>query len=144
MILNNDPKRQSAAGGEMYRVEVFEHELQSTVRGREILELITSHFEEINRLISHNRHVIVTWQRNKGAEFLSQLLGSGFDPGLSVDKEIDGIQLTSLIRRMAVVLQDHGSPSLVKTIDKYFLLVLGYAESCNSLAEVFQRLRQYG
>jgi len=128
----------------MYRIEAFEEELRSTAEGRHILELLGCHFEEVTRLINHNRHVVVTWQRNKGADFLSQWLGSGFDSEVAVKKEIDGIQLTSLIRRMAVVLQDHGSPSLVKTIDKYSLVVLGYAESCNSLAEVFEKLRQNG
>lgn len=128
----------------MYRIEPYEQELKSTAKGREILDLITSHFEEVSRLINHNRHVIITWQRNKGTEFFSQWMGSGFEPEMVAKKEIDGIELTSLIRRMAVVLQDHGSPSLVKTIDKYFLVVLGYTESCNSLAEVFQKLRQHG
>jgi hypothetical protein len=71
-------------------------------------------------------------------------MGSGFDPEIAVKKEIGGVRLTSLVRRMAVVLQDHGSPSLIKTIDKYFLVVSGYTESCNSLAEVFQKLRQNG
>jgi hypothetical protein len=128
----------------MYRIEPYEHELNSTAIGREILELITCHFEEVSGLINHNRHVIVTWQRNKGAEFFAQLMGSGFDPEMAVKKEIDGIQMTSLIRRMAVVLQDHGSPSLIKAVDKALLVVLGYAESCNSLAEAFQKLRQHG
>ena len=128
----------------MYRIEPYEQELNSTAIGREILALITGHFEEVGRLINHNRHVIVTWQRNKGADFFAQLMGSGFDREIMVRKEIDGIQLTSLVRRMAVVLGDHGSPSLVKTIDKYSLVVLEYAESCNSLADVFQKLRQHG
>jgi len=128
----------------MYRIEPYELELRSTATGREILKLITTHFEEVSRLITHNRHVMVAWQRNKGAEFFSQLMGSGFDPEIAVKKEIGGVRLTSLVRRMAVVLQDHGSPSLIKTIDKYFLVVSGYTESCNSLAEVFQKFRQNG
>ena len=128
----------------MYRIELYEQELQATATGREILALIERHFEEVSRLINHNRKVIVAWQRNKGAVFFSQFMGSGFDPEVTVKKEVDGIRLNSLIRRMAVVLQDHGSPSLVKTIDKYFLVVLGYAESCNSLNQIFQKLRQHG
>ncbi len=125
----------------MYRLELYEQELRSTAKGREILELITKHIDEVSRLINHNREVIVTWQRNNGAIFFSQFMGSGFDTNMAVKREVEGIHMASLIRRMAVVLQDHGSPSLVKAIDQYLLFVLAYAETSMSLQDVFQKLR---
>ena len=127
----------------MYRLESYEHELKSTKKGREVLELIMTHIDEVNRLINHNREVIVTWQKNKGAVFFSQFMGSAFNSGMIMKKEMEGIYLPALIRRMAVVLQDHGSEKLRKTIDEYFLLILEYAENCDSLQQVFQKLRQY-
>ena len=128
----------------MYRIETYEHELKATAAGREILQLITTHADEVNRLINNNRAVMLTWQRNKGAVFFSGFLESGFDKDIMVTKETGGISLSSMVRRMAVVLQDHGSPVLSKTIDRYLMLVLSYSENEASLYQVFQKIRQHG
>jgi hypothetical protein len=128
----------------MYRLELYEQELKSTRTGKEIMQLITMHIDEVSNLINHNREVMVTWQRNKGAVFFSQFMGSGFDTHAVVKNEMEGIHIASVIRRMAVVLQDHGSATLSKAIDQHLLLVLGYAEKCNSLNQIFQELRRHG
>jgi len=128
----------------MYRIELYERELQSTSKGREILGLITKHVEEVSRLINHNRDVTVTWQRNKGPLFFTQFMGSGFDNTVVLKKENENVHLSSLIRRMAVVLQDYGSRSLVETIDTYLLTVLEYSETCDSLKQLFEKLRHHG
>jgi hypothetical protein len=125
----------------MYRLEQYELELRSTAKGCEILEYLITHVAEVSRLINHNREVMVTWQRNKGAVFFADFMRTGFDADETMKKEIDGINLTSLIRRMAVVLQDHGSPELTKAIDQHLVLVLNYAEEVGSLKQVFQTLR---
>jgi hypothetical protein len=125
----------------MYRLEPYEKELQSTPRGRAISQLIDRHMGEVNWLINNNREVMVTWQRNKGPLFFSQFMATGFNAQEKMTKEIDGIPLGSLIRRMAVVLQDHGSPSLVQAIDEHLLLVLAYAHQCDSLHQIFQNLQ---
>jgi len=128
----------------MYRIELYERELRSTSKGREILSLITKHIEEVSRLINHNRDVTVTWQRNKGPQFFTQFMGSGFDTSVVLKKENEHVSLASLIRRMAVVLQDYGSRSLVETIDTYLLIVLEYTETCDSLKQLFEKLKHHG
>ena len=125
----------------MYRLETYEQELKATEKGREILNLIMTHIDEVTKLVNHNREVMVTWQRNKGAVFFSQFMGSGFDANAVIKKEIDGVRISSLIRRMAVVLQDYGSVSLINTIDEYFISILTYAETFESLQQIFQKLR---
>jgi len=125
----------------MYRLEQYEHELKSTPKGKEILELITRHIDEVSALINHNREVMVTWQRNKGAIFFAQFMGSGFDDSIILKKEVSGVHLTSLVRRMAAVLQDYGSISLINAIDAYLLPVLEYTETTDSLQKLFQKLR---
>ena len=117
----------------MYRLETYEQELKATEKGRAILDLIITHIDEVTKLVNHNREVMVTWQRNKGAVFFSQFMASGFDTNAIIKKEIDGVQISSLIRRMAVVLQDYGSASLINTIDEYFISILEYAETFESL-----------
>jgi hypothetical protein len=127
----------------MYKLELYEKELNATAKGREILNIAMQHVEEINRLINHNREVMVTWKRNKGPEFFMQFMGSGFDQLAVVTKEMDGISLRSLIRRMVVVLQDNGSRDLVTAIDQHLLLVLEYTTTCHSLHQIFQKLREH-
>ncbi len=128
----------------MYRIELYERELQSTSKGREVLTLITKHIDEVTRLINHNRDVTITWQRNKGPLFFTQFMGSGFHTAVVLKKENENVRLSSLLRRMAVVLQDYGSRSLVETIDTYLLIVLEYTETCDSLKQLFEKLRQHG
>ena len=127
----------------MYRLEIFENELKKTLTGKEILKVISRHFDEVIQLINYDREVLVTWKRNKGAEFFSRIIGSGLDAGIYVKKEIDSIKLTSLIRRMASILQERGSPALAKEIDKHLLVVVDYSTSCDSLEDVFKKIRQY-
>jgi hypothetical protein len=126
----------------MYRLEIFEYELRATSGGREILKVIKEHIEELIQLINHNREVLVTWKRNNGPLFFSQIMGSGFNTDIIIQKEIKGVKLSTLARRMAVVLQDYGSASLAKAIDEHLLLVLEYSRSCNSLQEIFKKIRQ--
>jgi hypothetical protein len=115
-------------------MEEYEQELKSTKKGREILTLVMLHVDEVSRLVNHNREVMVTWQRNKG---------TGFDTNAVMKKEIDGVSLDALIRRMAVVLQDYGSKALSEIIDEYLLTILIYAEKCDSLHELFRKIRQH-
>jgi len=128
----------------MYKLELYEKELQATPTGREILAVCIRHAEEVTGLVNHNRAVIVVWQRNKGPLFFADIMGSGFKLDATVSKEIEGISLMSLIRRMAVVLQECGSITLKKAIDSYFLLVMEYAQTCESLHQIFQKIRNNG
>ena len=128
----------------MYKLELYEKELQATSKGREILNIIIQYAEEVTALINQNREVMVVWQRNKGPLFFTDIMGSGFNQDIIVKKEIQGKSLVSLIRRMAVVLQDYGSSGLKRAIDTHYLLVLEYAQSCDSLGQIFLKLRSDG
>lgn len=127
----------------MRKLEYFENELNQSATGRELLSVIMDNIEEINYLINKNRQVMVTWNRNKGPAFIASFVESGFEPNVNVKKEIEGIKLMTLLRRMAVVIQEHGSYRIKKTVSDYSLLVLNMANQCNSLTEVFARIRGY-
>jgi hypothetical protein len=128
----------------MYRLEVFEKELKSTEKGKEILAIIMQHTEEVINLINHNRAVKVAWQRNKGPIFFSDFMESAFNADAEVKDKIGKITFLSLIRRIAAVLQDNGSMLLKKTIDKYYLVVMHHAKECRSLYQVFEKIRNNG
>jgi hypothetical protein len=125
----------------MYRLEVFEKELKSTGRGKEILTIIMQHVEEVINLINHNRAVKVTWQRYKGPMFFADFMGSGFNKDTEIKEQIGDITFLSLIRHMAVVLQDNGSILLKRAIDNYYLIVMQHAKACKSLHQIFEKIR---
>ena len=66
---------------------------------------------------------------------------SGFDENTHVQKEIDGITIQQLLLRMADALQQTGSPGVVATVGRFAAPVINAADECESLADVFQRIR---
>lgn len=123
------------------KLEYFEKELNASPTGREILAVVRAHMDEVNELVNRNRTVMVAWQRNHGPRFLLSAMDSGFDENTLVQKEIDGVTLQQLVLRMADALQLAGSRSLGATVASYTGLALRAANECESLAELFGRIR---
>jgi hypothetical protein len=126
----------------MYDIELLDIRLRKTPTGRKIVEEVSRHVGEIGFLINHHRPTMVTWQRNKGPEFISSVLKSGFDESSPIDKEIEGVTLSALVRRMAATLQEIGSPELKRAITQYLSLVLRMIQDCNSLQDVFRKVEE--
>jgi len=124
------------------KLEYFEKELSASPTGREILGVVRSHMDEVNELVNRNRTVMVAWQRNNGPRFLVSVMDSGFDDDTPVRKEIDGVTLQRLVLRMADALQQAGSRALAATVARYTSLALGAANDCDSLADLFGRIRR--
>ena len=125
----------------MRKLEYFENELSASPTGREILEAVRSHMDEVNALVNTNRTVMVAWQRNNGPRFLVSAMDSGFDENTHVKKEIDGVTLQRLLLRMADALQQSGSQQLAATIARYVTPVMNATNECDSLADLFGRIR---
>ncbi|MEP7343635.1 MAG: hypothetical protein ABI877_00150 [Gemmatimonadaceae bacterium] len=125
----------------MRKLETFEKELSASPTGREMLDVIRAHMDEVSRLVNHNRTVMVAWQRNRGPQFLVSAMDSGFTENTPVRKEIDGVTLQRLLLHMADALQQAGSRELAATVARYALPVLNAANGCDSLADLFGRLR---
>lgn len=124
------------------KLEYFEKELNASPTGREILDVVRAHLDEVNDLVNTNRLVMVTWQRNNGPRFLMSAMDSGFDENTSVQKEIDGVTLQRLVLRMADALQQAGSRALATTVSRYAGLALRAATDCTSVADLFGRIRR--
>jgi hypothetical protein len=125
----------------MRKLEYFEKELSASPLGREILAVARSHAEEVSRLVNTNRVVMVAWQRNHGPQFLMSAMDSGFDETTPVTKEIEGVTLQRLLLHMADALQQAGSPALKASIARYAAAVMTGADQCDSLADLFGRIR---
>lgn len=124
------------------KLEYFENELNASPTGREILDVVRTHVDEVNELVNKNRTVMVAWQRNNGPRFLMSAMDSGFEENTHVLKEIDGVTLTSLVLRMADALQQTGSRALATTVARYTALALSAASDCTSLGDLFGRIRR--
>jgi hypothetical protein len=126
----------------MRKLEYFEKELGASPTGREILDLVRGHMDEVTQLVNTNRTVMVTWQRNNGPRFLMSAMDSGFDENTPVPKEIDGVTLQRLLLRMADALQRSGSRALAATVSRYTGLALSAASDCTSVNDLFGRIRR--
>lgn len=126
----------------MYKLETLESKLMATAYGEHIRDLFELHVPEIMTLINTNKKVMLTWHRNKGPEFINQAIKSGIENDFEISPAIDEIKKTTLLRRMASVIQEVGSPPLRLAIGEHFSLVMKWAEKCNSLNEVFEVLKK--
>lgn len=124
----------------MYRIEVLEDKLKATPTGRRIAAVFAEHVHEVMLLINHNRQVTVTWHRNHGPEFIGSAVKSGFEENFQVVREIEGVTLVQLLRRMASALQDVATPGLKKAIGEHYALVLHWAQQFSSLQEVLDEI----
>lgn len=126
----------------MYRIEKLEARLTKTPTGRQIAAVFEVHVEEVMMLINNNRKVMVAWHRNHGPEFIGSAVRSGYEDGFRVLQEVQGVSLSQLIRRMAAVLQDLGTPALKKVIGDHFAMVLNWAQHFTSLNEVLEEIQK--
>jgi hypothetical protein len=122
------------------KLEVFERELKGFAAGRCVLKIIEAHAEEVVYLVNHNRRVAAVWQRHQGPAFIRAIVDSGFDAGCKVPKTIKGVALSDLLLRMADMLQRHGTQKLRTTIGRHSLWVFCWAQECESLRELFERI----
>lgn len=126
----------------MYRIDVLEDRLKTTPMGRQIAAVFETHFEEVMLLINQRREVTVTWHRNHGPAFTGSIVRSGFEQGYTFTREIEGVTLTQMIRRMAAALQDAGTPALKKAIGEHYALITHWAQSHESIEQVFLEIER--
>lgn len=126
----------------LYDIEQLDIDLRKTEAGSRLLQVFNQHVDEVFFLVQHHRQVTVAWQRNQGPAFISSLLETGVTPGTQLKKEINGISVYMLIRRMAAALQDAGSPPLRKAIGDHVAVILQWVTECNSINDVLEKLRQ--
>jgi PKD repeat protein len=105
-------------------LEILEDYFKNTTAGSEIGFLADTIKTEVLHLVNHNRKVTLAWRRRLGPSFLAQFLKSTETPGSLLVKEINGTTLQSLLRAMAVVLEEEGSISLRDAVQKYSLSIL--------------------
>ena len=122
------------------KIEDFEDQLKVSEAGRNVLQLVRKHGDEVMYLINKNRQTMVCWQRNHGPKFVKSIVNSGFEDDTHFVRSVDGISLKALILYMAEVLQDYGSAELKMSIGKYAPTVLKMARETSSLQEIIHHI----
>jgi hypothetical protein len=125
---------------EFRKLDDLEDEMNRTALGRKVLDIFRVHAEEVMILLNQHRAVKVVWHRNHGPEFIAYAVKSGFEEDYRVPSEIQGVSMVQLLRRMASVLQEVGTPALKKVIGERYFLVMSWAQRCNSLRDVMNEI----
>jgi subtilisin family serine protease len=81
--------------------------------------LVSEHFDEVLRLINHNRKVGTVWRRGGGPLLARHLLFSHQNPVTPLPAAIDGCNVCGLIRNVIPILKRFGGPKLKRDIDRY-------------------------
>ena len=122
------------------KLEYFEDQLKVSPLGREVLDVLRRHANEVMYLVQKNRPTMVCWNRHQGPRFVKSFVDSGFKEDTEFAREVNGVQMEALLLSMAEVLQDKGTPELKQTIGKYAAPVLQIARETTSLHEVIHRI----
>jgi hypothetical protein len=118
--------------------------LESSATGARVRELYDAHDSEIYHLVNHDRRVKLVWHRSHGPAFVARLLGGLRDLGQPIPREIEGLTIEALIRRMAEALRERGSRGLVATVNDYLAPVLDAVERSATLDELLARVHAWG
>ncbi|MBI1279614.1 MAG: hypothetical protein GC179_15915 [Anaerolineaceae bacterium] len=121
-------------------VDHLQVRLSQSETGREILQLVQQHGDEIIDLINNNRAVTVTWHRKKGPAFLGAMGRSVKVATYKIPNEIDGVTRQQLFMSMATVLSEQGSSPLKQVIEKYSLPLLLWMQQSDTVDEILSLL----
>lgn len=110
-------------------IEQFVDALRETEYGRRLHEDYVWASREIGYLVRNQRHVKVTWHRNRGPAFLAGFLDHLRGYSATIPLEIGGITRAMLLARMEEVLLAHGSKGLRKAIEHHRDYLMHFADA---------------
>jgi hypothetical protein len=93
--------------------------LLSSPAGHLIAGLISTHFDEVFRLIQTNRRVATLWHRSQGPALVRRLLTQGLEGEIFIPETIGDRPLTDQLDRFLALLSRYGSPALQTDIARY-------------------------
>jgi len=87
--------------------------------------LVSTHFDEVSRLINTNRRVGATWQRLHGLSLMREALRHIDDPGVAlIPAVVADRPLHAYIERWLAMLARYSSARLQTDIERYRALIL--------------------
>jgi hypothetical protein len=123
------------------QVLALRRDLEDSEVGRQWLNLIRAHSEEVRHLVNQHRAAKVAWQRSQGPGFLAHFIKSARDRTHRVPREIAGMRVENAIISMAATFRQYGSPALANAVAQHYLTVLECAERAESAAQALENVR---
>jgi hypothetical protein len=118
----------------------MQRRLEESPFGREIAVQARAHLPEGIDLVNHQRAVMVAWQRVQGPSFLAQWMNGIRNPDQPVPREINGVDQSTALLKMAAVLKQHGSDALRQSIDAYGLDLMAVLDRSTTVYELLENL----
>lgn len=113
--------------------------LAASDAGRQLLQLMRTHRDELLFLVNHRRRVTVTWQRCHGPAWLAALGRSGADPAYRIPASIDGLDRATAIHYIGDALEAHGSPALATALAEHRPTLGPALAECDSADDLLRR-----
>lgn len=98
------------------------------------------HTDEIIYLVNHCRPVTVAWRRSEGPAILATVMGAVRDGHYRLPASIKGVAPYELLKRMQLVLSQHGSAALKETMDSAAVDLRDVFDDCNDLNDLLDRI----
>ncbi|MET7717590.1 hypothetical protein [Streptomyces sp. NPDC005407] len=120
----------------------LQRRLAATPRGREVLEPLTRHAQEIIHLVNHDRRTTVAWHRGQGPSWVAAFARSARRPEYRLPDEIEGVTREQAVTAMRTVLADRGSDALGADLRDTPPAVFAALATCRTFDELITSIDQ--
>jgi len=116
--------------------------LSASPRGRELIDAVRLHHDEVRELVNRGRCVTVAWRRFRGAAFLSSAIIAAREPGEKLAAQIDGISIEIFLEEMYSALLFEASEALKTDLRRHMNTFLSLAHDAPTFANILERLQE--
>ena len=81
--------------------------------------LVSTHFDEVQRLVNSNRRILIIWHRMGGPELLREVMRFADGRPVRLPAQPSGRPLTEWLQRLFDLLHEYGSPVLRADVERY-------------------------
>lgn len=110
------------------RIAALRARLGSDPRGAVLAALVSTHFDEVKRLVNTNRRILIVWHRMGGPDLLGRLMRYADTGTLELSAQASG-PLVEWLERMLALLHEYGSPALQADVARHRDLALALVSS---------------
>jgi len=89
-----------------------------TPQGRTLHQLMLRHYDQVRKLINHNKRVATIWHRNQGPLLAHHVIRCSMLPHVQLPGELDGTPVSEYLDHIAAALRKHGDEDLRRALDE--------------------------
>jgi hypothetical protein len=108
------------------RIAALRARLGGDPRGAVLAALVSTHFDEVKRLVNDNRRILIVWHRMGGPELLGRVMRYADTGTLELPAQASGRPLVEWLERMLELLHEYGSAALRDDVARHRDLALAF------------------